>query len=191
MRWKDVLRAQLGIFILPVTFFIAFGTIPAFSGQTRGECQRGTRWKTLPSNSSHFPIIPAPTPRKFLHSSPSFKHIPICWGPAPIMKRKPDVLFPRRGDAAPHLSIYLQKEEPGGFIPNQRKTASSQRRVPLRENVSEGSSAPPTGTSPETGGQAVSLRGGTPARRGAGDKCCSNVCSSRPICWFWLQADLR
>lgn len=35
IRWKEVLRAQLGIFILPVIFFfIAFGTIPAFSGQT-------------------------------------------------------------------------------------------------------------------------------------------------------------
>lgn len=44
IRWKEVLRAQLGIFILPVTFFfIAFGTIPAFSGQTSRVRKSGER----------------------------------------------------------------------------------------------------------------------------------------------------
>lgn len=49
MRWKDVLRAQLGIFILPVTFFFVLLERFLLSQARLAEyvkVRRGTRWKT-------------------------------------------------------------------------------------------------------------------------------------------------
>lgn len=50
MRWKDVLRAQLGIFILPVTFFFFLLLERFLLSQARlaeyVKVRRGTRWKT-------------------------------------------------------------------------------------------------------------------------------------------------
>lgn len=48
IRWKDVLRAQLGIFILPVTFFLLLLERFLFSQAKLAEyvrAGRGTRWK--------------------------------------------------------------------------------------------------------------------------------------------------
>lgn len=66
MRRKDVSRAQLGIFILPVTSSIAFGAIPAFSGQSRAECKSERRKQTEDvAKLLWFPVIPMHTGSRF------------------------------------------------------------------------------------------------------------------------------
>lgn len=62
--------------------------------------------------------------------------------------------------------------EPGGFIPDRREEAFSQRlATTFLRNFLKKVTLPPRWLQPRgRGGQAVGLRGGTPARRGAGDQ---------------------
>lgn len=133
MRWKDVLRAQLGIFILPVTSFIAVGTIPAFSGQTSGARKRGTRW-TLPSNSSHFcfPIISVRTRRKFPTLSYAFtcKTRAVSYGTRRIHpKPEENSIFPKTcydiSEFPPHPPAGTSPEDGGPSGQSPRRDTRS------------------------------------------------------------------
>lgn len=100
IRWKEVLRAQLGIFILPVTFFfffIAFGTIPAFAGQTSRVRKSGERNQMEDVAKQFFTLLSpnlkytekiavnakAPNPPKRHPSQVQSNH--LCWSPASLM----------------------------------------------------------------------------------------------------------